>query len=339
VVHPVWYVTWWAKTLYVVLSLGLTFAFYRRRLQQVERQKAILEDLVQVRTLELMQRNEEIEAQRDSIEATNVILNAAKEELKTINNELEERVEQRTEELQRAYIKLLESNQELDTFIYRASHDIRGPVARLQGLCKVALMDVDDSKALEYFELLDRTGEETNQTLVRVLRIYEIRNIEVDSKPIHLTEFIEAITEPLRITHVGMRIELSLVPGLTFCSDEKLLLIILQNIIGNAFQYNHHRTDPFVRIEVLSSADKSISIRVSDNGNGIPEDLHQKLFTMFFKGTTHASGPGLGLYISRIAAEKLGGKIRYNGTQPGVTTFEVQLPCLDTIPSNPLTIG
>ncbi|MES2733936.1 MAG: two-component regulator propeller domain-containing protein [Bacteroidota bacterium] len=335
IVHPAWYATWWFKGSVILAIVGLSLAYYRRRIRQVERQKWILEDVVRLRTAELLMRNEEIEAQRDSIEGTNIILSAAKQtieeqndELKSINNLLEERVEQRTNELQSAYVKLLESNQELDTFIYRASHDIRGPVARLLGLCKVALMDVEDSKALEYFQLLDRTGEETNETLVRVLRIYDIRNIEVDPKVIHLQKFIQAITEPLQQQHPAIKLALHLPADFDFCSDERLLQIILQNVITNAFQYSLQIDTSFVKIELSETAEKEVHIRVTDNGRGVIENQRKKLFTMFFKGTTDASGAGLGLYVSRIAAQKLGGQILFQCDNPGETVVEILLPHL-----------
>jgi ligand-binding sensor domain-containing protein/signal transduction histidine kinase len=335
IVHPAWYATWWFKSAVVLCIAGLSFAYYRRRIRQVERQKGILEEVVQLRTAELLLRNEEIEAQRDSIEGTNMILSAAKQtieeqndELKSINNLLEERVAQRTTELQSAYVKLLESNQELDTFIYRASHDIRGPVARLLGLCKVALMDVEDSKALEYFQLLDRTGEETNETLVRVLRIYDIRNAEVEPKPIPLHYFIEAITLPLQKKYPYINVELHLAASIDFCTDERLLQIILQNVITNAFQYSLHTDTSFVKIELSETADKEIHVRVTDNGRGVIENQRKKLFTMFFKGTTDSSGAGLGLYVSRIAAQKLGGKILFHCETPGETIVEILLPHL-----------
>jgi signal transduction histidine kinase len=335
IVYPAWYTTWWFRSIAVMVIIGLSFTYYKRRLHQVETQKSILEELVQLRTAELLQRNEEIEAQRDSIEATNIILNSAKEtieeqneELKTINNELEERVEQRTEELHRAYLKLLESNQELDTFIYRASHDIRGPVARLQGLCKVALMDVKDAQALEYFRMLDQTGEETNQTLVRVLRIYDIRNETVYPNHFQLLPLLEEITSPIKEKKPGIKLEMSLSKEIEFCSDIEMLKIILENTIGNAFHYSYFKANSFVRVEANLNTEKMLNIRVTDNGRGIPQDINHKLFTMFFKGTHNSSGAGLGLYVSKIAAEKLGGHISYRTGESGETIFEIQLPNL-----------
>ena len=335
IVHPFWYNTWWFRGLAAFIILGVCLTYYKRRLQQVENQKAILEELVKLRTAELLQRNEEIEAQRDSIEATNMILNSAKEtieeqneELKAINNQLEERVEQRTEELQRAYLKLLESNQELDTFIYRASHDIRGPVARLQGLCKVALMDVKDAQALEYFQMLDQTGEETNRTLVRVLRIYDIRNEIVNPENVQLVPLLEEIAAPLQEKYSGVHLEMQLPKDAECCSDASLLRIILETTIQNAYHYSYFKANSFVRVEVFWNEHQTLIIRVIDNGRGIAEDTKQKLFTMFFKGTHNSSGAGLGLYVSKIAAEKMGGRILYLNGEARETIFEVQLPSL-----------
>ena len=341
IIQPAWYMTWWFRIGAALVVVSASIAYSRHRIRQVERQKAALEELVKLRTAELTAQNEEIEAQRDSIEATNLVLNEAKrtiedqnKELKFSNNQLEDRVAQRTQELQEAYVKLLESNQELDTFIYRASHDIRGPVARLVGLCKVALMDVNDSKALEYLHLLDRTGDETNQTLLRVLRIYDIRNAEVHPKGILLLSFIQAVTDPLEQAYQNVRLELAISPEYTLGSDEILLEIILQNVIGNAFKYSHRHEGSSVRIEALGDkAARQVCIRVVDNGRGIPAEVSQKLFTMFFKGTVDASGAGLGLYVSRLATEKLGGRIDFRSGQAGQTVFEISLPNLVTDPA------
>jgi signal transduction histidine kinase len=69
-----------------------------------------------------------------------------------------------------------------------------------------------------------------------------------------------------------------------------------------------------------------VGIQVRDNGMGILPDLRSKLFTMFFRGTVNASGTGLGLYIAKIAAERLNGRIELQPYRPEETVFEAFLP-------------
>ncbi len=335
IIHPAWYNTWLFRMLVVLIVVGLSWAYYRNRIQSVERQKHVLESLVIERTAELVHKNEEIEAQKESIEEKNESLVEAKliieeqnEELKAINNQLEQRVEERTSELRYANQNLIKSNQELDMFIYRASHDIKGPVATLSGLCKVAAMDVKDAKAQEYFHLLDQTCDKTTRTLIRILSIYEIRNAVVDPEYIVLQQLILAIYESIRQVkdYDKIQFELDCPANLMVYLDATLLHTILFNMIENAFRYSKGKDHSFVQVKVWDESVNEFRVQVWDNGIGIPEVVWSKLFMMFFKGTLNTSGTGLGLYISKIAAERMGGQISHQAQFTEKTVFELILP-------------
>src|SRR5690606_16220782 len=97
-------------------------------------------------------------------------------QLRSSNVMLNEELRQRNLDLQKANDSLHRVNEELDNFIYKTSHDIRGPLASLKGMCNVALMDVKDPVALNYLEKLDITAENLNTILTRLLIVNQINN-------------------------------------------------------------------------------------------------------------------------------------------------------------------
>lgn len=334
VIHPAWYDTWLARLTAAALVISSVWLYYRSRIRFFQKQKEILERQVRERTAELVQKNEEIEAQKDSIEEKNIrmmeaneLIEQINEELRAMNNDLEYRVEQRTQQLRDVNQNLIRSNQELDMFIYRASHDIKGPLASLAGLCKVAMMDVEDSTALSYFALLDKTCEKANHTLVRILKMYDIRNHDIYNEPIRVANLIQSYAADLCALpqYAGIRYESTLDSTAEVFSDGTLLQTVLTNVLENAFRYHKEGAGSYVKLE-MSETDQKMRLLVRDNGTGIAEAQQPKLFTMFFRGTLTASGTGLGLYLAKIALERLGGEILFRSDFGQETVFEIIIP-------------
>lgn len=340
IIHPAWYNTWLFRISFVFTIVGASFVYYQARINSIQKQKKILEGLVVERTAELIQKNEKIEAQKNSIEATNASLMEAQytieeqnEELKTINNDLENRVEQRTRELTEANVELIKSNEELDMFIYRASHDIRGPIASILGLCKVAQLDIKDETALSYIQMLNQNSEQTNKRLLRILSIYDIRKTVIRPKGINILPFVSAIINSFESldNFSNIKFDLSNINNIDLITDEILFHTVLQNLIENAILYRNPTTESCIGIAVFDRDSEHVCIQISDNGIGIPIELQSKLFTMFFRGTLHSSGVGLGLYIVKNIVEKLQGKIYLQTENRQETVFEIQLPKILTV--------
>lgn len=341
IINPAWYNTWWARLLaaFILVWGGLTY--YRNRIKSIVKQKQLLEQQVAERTAELVKRQEEIEIQKNAIEEKNKSLTQAKlkieeqnEELKTINDELEDRVEQRTKELKKAVANLKKSNQELDMFIYRAYHDIKGPIASIEGLCHLAKLDIKDKDALQYIGMLNENSEKTVNILNRILNIYDIRNTVIAAKQINLLAYFEEkVVAPLKekYPHANAKVEMQIPKEYTWINDENLLNKIYFNLFENCLKYSKNEADSFIRVEAVSEADGYLSLRFIDNGHGIDKSLQSKLFSMFFRGTTHKSGAGLGLFIAKAAVDKLQGSISFIENNDGLTIFEVTLPDLNIV--------
>jgi signal transduction histidine kinase len=272
-----------------------------------------------------------------TIKRVNAQLSEAKEVIEEQNKQLEGKnkyldreVEAKTIDLERANQSLKQVNDELDNFIYKTSHDIRGPLASLKGMCNVALMDVQDPVALDYLRKLDSTAERLNTILTRLLIINQINNsklsitkIDFESivKDVLLLEKKKGLPQKLRVTQ-------SIESHNSIQSDKELIRIILENLIDNAIKFynDSERVDSFVQIHIDPLDQGHVRIRVLDNGIGISESNPGKLFRMFFRASERSETGGIGLYIVKTATAKLGGKVGLRTTPEGYTEFYVDFP-------------
>jgi len=234
--------------------------------------------------------------------------------------ERKEIIEEKNRELEKL-------NQELDTFIYKTAHDIRGPLARLQGLCNVGLMDVTDPKAVNYLEKLKANADYLNFILSRLGTIHEITNITPSSKLVSFNNILAEISSQIKFQQSFDLNNLKITgsPTMEFYSDPKLLKFILYNLIDNAikFQNNQNGHVPWIEVSVTNTIG-AITITVTDNGLGIPEHDIPTLFEMFTQAAGKYQTPGLGLYMVKLCTEKLKGNITVEAAE--LTTFTVQLP-------------
>jgi signal transduction histidine kinase len=112
-----------------------------------------------------------------------------------------------------------------------------------------------------------------------------------------------------------------------FVTDKFLIKVALSNLLSNAIKYQKRLTDDNKEIKITSwQQDHLRHIRISDNGEGIAEPYTNKIFEMFYRGTTNSTGSGLGLFIAKEAIEKLNGRIDYT-TEYGVgSEFTIKIP-------------
>jgi signal transduction histidine kinase len=249
-------------------------------------------------------------------------LSKAKMELSMVNQTLERRVQDRTKALQNV-------NNELDNFIYKTSHDIRGPLASLKGIANVALLELTDPKAQDYLHKLDASADKLNTILTRLLIVNQINHAVLTPVKIDFPELLQeiltferkkGIPNKLLITH-------EIEPQVALTTDRHVLRIILENLIDNAIKYHNSsdRIEPFVKIRVHMNGE-GVKIRVIDNGIGIKENDPQKLFQMFVRASERSESGGIGLYLTKLASERLYAKVDYATTLEKFTQFTVTLP-------------
>jgi signal transduction histidine kinase len=254
-------------------------------------------------------------------------------QLMSSNYNLDRELKEKNVELQKANESLIRVNEELDNFIYKTSHDIRGPLASLKGMCNVALMDVKDQLALNYLKKLDITAEKLNTILTRLLIVNQINNSALGSEKI---DFEGIVTDVLMLEKKKglpprLKIKKYIDDSIDFYSDKEFVRIILENLIDNAIKFynDSDRIEPFVDISVTEGTGY-VKIKVIDNGIGISEVHPDKIFQMFSRASERSETGGIGLYITKTATEKLGGAVHLKTSPEGYTEFYVTLPFSST---------
>ena len=226
---------------------------------------------------------------------------------------------------------LIFKNNELDTFVYRASHDLRGPIATLMGLYNLVQYEIEDEGALKLFDMYNSQVMRLNTITVTLIELTKIKEREFKYTKVDFRKIVRVVYGKLQgmTESQNMLFEQDIDKIEGFVSDEHLLLVILQNMVENSIKYKRQDTDPFVRVEVRQKADSGkVVIKVSDNGIGIDGAIQNKIYNMFFRGNERSSGSGLGLYILKNAVEKLGGRVTLYSVLYKGTTFKIELPGL-----------
>lgn len=224
--------------------------------------------------------------------------------------------------------RLEEKIKELDTFIYRSSHDLKGPLASLQGLLNVAKSEVLDTNALQYLGLIEKSVLNLDSILMDLLNITKITQgslsiVEINIKEV-ITKIISSFENLPEYEKIKWNLNFDEIEIIQL--DKSLVNNIFQNLIINAIKYQDKlKEHPIVKISTTVYNDEMI-IKVEDNGEGIPESLQHSVFDMFFRGNTKSSGTGLGLYIVKNAVEKSGGRVELLSKEKVGSAFTIFLP-------------
>ena len=224
--------------------------------------------------------------------------------------------------------ELSKTNKELDRFVYSVSHDLRAPMTTLLGLLNVAEHE-DNIDALHQYQVLMRNSvKRMDHFISNLLNYSSSKRLENVPELISLEELTEEVASSLRHLPNAFSIDFitdfdTLAPVRT---DLHKFKIILSNLLSNAVLFhNIEQERPFIRLK-LKSSPTDLHLTIEDNGQGIEEEYHQKIFNMFFRGNKKSTGNGLGLYIVKETVEKLNGQISFESTLGQGTTFKVELP-------------
>lgn len=218
-------------------------------------------------------------------------------------------------------------NNELDTFIYKASHDLRGPIASLMGLYNAAVIEVKDKKSLEYLEYIYKTAQRMDQVLKALISLSEIKDKPICLESVDLQQVAKDTLDIVGIKNSLKNINFDLkIPNIYFYTDVGLLVVIIKNLLENAIRYSRQDITTNIKIKAEISVKKELRLIVKDNGLGVEQEIQDKVFNMFYKGNNLSPGSGLGLYMVKSAADKLGGKVSLKSTVNKGTAVCVILP-------------
>ena len=237
-----------------------------------------------------------------------------------LNRTLEARVALRTRELMRA-------NQELESFAYSVSHDLRAPLRAIDGFSRILAeryTDRLDEAGQGYLSRVRRAASRMGELIDAMLQLSRLSRSALKVETVDLSRTVAEVIEDLQVAEPVRRVEAVIEPGLEVAGDATLLRNLLQNLIANAWKFSRDR-DP-ARIEFGLTAAGEYFVR--DNGAGFPQEYVDKLFRPFQRLHTeeHFAGHGIGLATVRRIVERHGGTIRAEGAVGEGATFYFTLP-------------
>jgi hypothetical protein len=251
--------------------------------------------------------------------------------LKQRNVELKRKKAEMT--LRKQNEELVKINQELDSFVYSVSHNLRAPLMSVLGLLRLAQIEVERSEndtkvLLSYFSMMEHSINKLDDTLKEILDYSRNARSEIKIEKVDLKHLLEDGFERLKYHEGSDQIEkiIEVKDETLFYSDPYRLSVVLNNLISNAIKYRDVRKkNQYIKIQAHITPAMA-RIEFSDNGIGISKELLNKIYDMFFRATEKSEGAGLGLYIVKETIDKLGGRISTISNLGLGTHFILELP-------------
>jgi signal transduction histidine kinase len=234
---------------------------------------------------------------------------------------LEWKVYKRTRELRKA-------NKELNTYIYKSSHDLRTPLTSIKSLLRLLEKEEHTASTKKYLGLIASCSEQMDDILINLSRAVDYKKVDVKVEQIDFNKIKYQIQEK-ELTHLReLKVDWDIQEAGAFYSDFKLIKVILQQTIANAIAYRKGTKDDYCLVRIYTEP-SGARITVEDNGQGISEKVKDKVFDMFVKGTHKSTGAGLGLYLVRIAVDKIRAKVRLETEENRGSKLIFELPNLN----------
>ncbi|MCR6640461.1 MAG: ATP-binding protein [Sporocytophaga sp.] len=259
-------------------------------------------------------------------------------QLRTLNSQLEIKINERTKELfeknQELEVKnkqLDKINKDLDTFVYTASHDLKAPIKNIEALFHLLKGQVPEtqSKANEITEMMDESILKFKDVLSELGYIGKVQGeIETGTEKVAFKDVIEeiklSIKDQVQSSGAIINENFKAVPEISF--SLKNLRSILFNLLSNAIKYKDPERPPIINISTKMIEDY-IVLQVSDNGIGIKENEISEIFNMYKRLHSHVEGSGVGMSIVKRILDNNGGKIEVKSKVGVGSTFNVYFKC------------
>jgi signal transduction histidine kinase len=231
---------------------------------------------------------------------------AAELEVSRLNAELEQRVQDRTEQYRVA-------NRELEAFCYSVSHDLRAPLRAIHGFSKVLIGDFPDGLPASARDALSRiiaAAERMGHLIEDLLRLSQVSRGELSRQPTDLAEVATQVVAALRAGEPDREVEVQIWDGMPADADPRLVRTALENLIGNAWKFTSKTARPRIEVGCLRDGGRRVYF-VRDNGAGFDMEFADKLFGPFQRLHRADEYPGTGIGLATVARVVLkhGGRI------------------------------
>lgn len=239
--------------------------------------------------------------------------------LTELNQELEQRVEERTADVAAAY-------KELEAFSYSVSHDLRAPLRGIDGLSQVVLEEYGDhldEMGQQYLRRVRAASQRMGRLIDAILGLFRVTRTEMRMERVNLSAIGEALAAEFTQADPGHEVRFMIEEGLSVQGDPDLLRMVLQNLLGNAWKFtNKHPTGTIQLGSYLSEGERVYFVR--DDGAGFEMEYADKLFRPFERlhESREFEGDGVGLASVERVVRRHGGRIWAEGaTEQGATFY------------------
>ncbi|CDZ53913.1 sensor histidine kinase [Neorhizobium galegae] len=274
-------------------------------------------------------------------------LQRARSEVEELNAGLEERVNERSEDL-------IQANREIQRYAYIVSHDLRAPLVNIMGFTSeldaslksistyvladgtpLSETDVNDARVAveqdlpEAIAFIRSSTKKMDGLINAILKISRDGRRELKPEKIDLGELLEATAASVyhQVSDAGGEVNISVGQSRGLITDRFSMEQIFGNLFDNAVKYKHPDRPLNLSVKATPIGRGAIKIEVADNGRGIAPEDHERVFELFRRsGVQDQQGEGIGLAHVRSLVRNLGGEITVTSTLGGGTTFVIRLP-------------
>ncbi|GAA4920329.1 HAMP domain-containing sensor histidine kinase [Mucilaginibacter defluvii] len=256
------------------------------------------------------------------IKKNNKELKKKNQQITRLNRDLEKTVLTRTAEVTAA-------NQELLTLFYRTSHDFRAPLANIMGLANLAKLVTEDENVLDLFDKCEQVVRKLDGMLSK-LNVLSTYSYETQVGEVDFKQVLRGLKTNYqsRLDDVGGRLVFDVHLTEKHVCNTHAYINIFDNLIENSLTF--HKGGLLIQIYIFSFKGNLV-IKFSDNGQGIPPRVINKIYDMYYRGNSASAGSGLGLYVVRRLVKSLGGEIYVQSKVKQYTYFFIKVPLTQTV--------